>query len=429
VDYGPDATEMVDFDKVSLDLENPRHEPYGDEEEAIEYLCENEDVLALARDIVSYGLNPLELFGLLKDESGGYFVAEGNRRFCALMLLNDPELTPARFKKDFEKLAAKWTDIDQVFGVVFEDREEVKLWLDRIHAGYNEGRGRRGWNAEQKARNSGYSKNDLAQIILDLGQEKGFIDAEERVGRLSTVQRYIVNPIFRDALGLDATDLSNVRTTMPIDEFDIAFEKFLRDVAEKRITTRADREAIIKYANQLRTLDGVTGARGEKTSISQPEDTDDTEDDAKDKPKKPKAPSRLPYNQDLMDALEAIPSYKLSKVYYSLCSIGLKTHAPLLYVGAWTFLETLTAICGRNSATDFHSFLSGQRLEELGVGKKAEVKSEREAIKRVSELGNSTKHNKTSAAFNGEMLANDMQLLERTLIALARSAKGQVTSD
>ncbi len=429
MDYGPAATEMVDFDKVSLDLENPRHDPYGDEEEAIEYLCENEDVLALAKDIVAHGLNPLELFGLLRDDSGGYIVAEGNRRFCALMLLNDPELAPARFKKDFEKLAAKWTDIDQVFGVTFDDREEVKLWLDRIHAGYNEGRGRRSWNAEQKARNSGYSKNDLAQIILDLGQERGFIDAEERVGRLSTVQRYVVNPIFRDALGLDGSDLSDIRTTMPIDEFDVAFEKFLRDVAERRITTRDDREAIIRYANQLRTLDGITGTRGDKTSITEPDASDDEEQEKKDKPKKPKAPSRIPYSQTLMDALEAIPSYKLSKVYYSLCSIGLKTHAPLLYVGAWTFLETLTAVCGRNSTTDFHSFLSGQRLEDLGVGKKADVKSEREAIKRLSELGNSTKHNKTAAAFNGEMLANDMQMLEPTFIALARDAKGKVATD
>lgn len=79
MDYGPDATEMVDFDKVSLDLENPRHEPYADEEEAIEYLCENEDVLALARDIVTHGLNPLELFGLLKIDSDEYVVAEGIR--------------------------------------------------------------------------------------------------------------------------------------------------------------------------------------------------------------------------------------------------------------------------------------------------------------------------------------------------------------
>ena len=54
-------------------------------------------------------------------------------------------------------------------------------------------------------------------------------------------------------------------------------------------------------------------------------------------------------------------------------------------MGAWTFLETLTAICGRNSNTDFHSFLSGQRLEDLGVGKKTDVKSEREAIKRISD--------------------------------------------
>ena len=59
MDYGIESAKMIDVDRVFLDLSNPRHEPYADEDEAIEYLCREEQVLPLARDIVSNGLNPL----------------------------------------------------------------------------------------------------------------------------------------------------------------------------------------------------------------------------------------------------------------------------------------------------------------------------------------------------------------------------------
>ena len=193
--YGVESAKMIDVDRVFLDLSNPRHTPFEDQNEAIEYLCREEQVLSLALDIATNGLNPLELFALIADGDNAYFSAEGNRRLCALKLLNDPDLAPANLRTDFKKAAARCNPIEQLFVVIFNDREKVKLWLDRIHAGFAGGRGRRQWNAEQKARNSGYSKNDLAQIILDMGQDQGLITLAERQGRISTVQRYLANPL------------------------------------------------------------------------------------------------------------------------------------------------------------------------------------------------------------------------------------------
>ena len=37
----------------------------------------------------------MELFALLPDGDKAYLAAEGNRRLCALKLLNDPDLAPA----------------------------------------------------------------------------------------------------------------------------------------------------------------------------------------------------------------------------------------------------------------------------------------------------------------------------------------------
>ena len=421
MDYGISSAQMIDVDRVFLDLGNPRHEPFVDQDAAIDYLCRNEQVLQLARDIAENGLNPLELFALIPDGDDAYLSTEGNRRLCALMLLIDPDLAPADFRSDFDRIANSWTPIRQLFAIVFKNRDEVRLWLDRIHAGFAEGRGRRQWNAEQKARNSGYSKNVLAQRVLDAGRQMAFITEDQRKGRLSTVQRYLGNPHMRNALGLNASNLERITTDLSEDDFGIVFRRFMEDVAAKKITTRADSAGIQSYANKISHLDGVSGKRGESRPIAtmgKPR-----KEDPERKPKRPKKPQKLPFSEHLYDALSEIPSYKLEKMYYSLCSLKLDDHTPLLSVGTWSFVETLTALVGRNVDTSFHSYLSAQKLKKLGVGGGKETKPIREAFARLSEFGNTTKHHQSAAAFNGDQLANDVETIEGTLVALAKEAR------
>jgi hypothetical protein len=155
----------IPVDRIFLDLKNPRHKPYENESEVIEYLCREEYVYALAKDIAQVGLNPLELFAVIPLASNGrrsaksYVVAEGNRRMCALKLLHDPELAPANLRKDFTKLAEKAPDFDEVLGVVFNDKAKSDIWLERIHNGPQGGIGRRTWNPDQKTRHFGDKKN------------------------------------------------------------------------------------------------------------------------------------------------------------------------------------------------------------------------------------------------------------------------------
>jgi hypothetical protein len=106
--------QTISVDRIFLDLANPRHKPYKTESEVIEYLCREEYVFALAKDIVKIGLNPLELFALipLDKEKGSrrtFMVAEGNRRMCAIKLLHDPDLAPAKLRKDYAKMAQDTT--------------------------------------------------------------------------------------------------------------------------------------------------------------------------------------------------------------------------------------------------------------------------------------------------------------------------------
>lgn len=432
---GTEARRRVAVDRVFLDLENPRHEPYQSQDEVIEYLCKAELTLEIANDIAKNGLNPLELFALIpenisdEDQNGTFIAAEGNRRLCALKLLRDPDLAPADKRKGFENAAEGWTPIRQISAVVFDNREAVKLWRDRTHSGLASGVGRKQWNAEQKARHTGSNnKNKLAQSILDYMEGKSFLRPEDRTGRLSTVQRYLSNPNMRKALGIDSSDPDNISRIRPFKEFEIILKKFTEDIVNRFVTTRDNAERITDYSYKLTELKGVKG------EIIQPQPLDgDLSNKSKGKSKKqsskPEKIKRIRHSPQIHDALESMENYKLRKLYYSICNITLRDHTPLLAVGVWSFMETLTANAGRDTDTSFPDFLSPHRLSTLGLGRNKETKPIRDIVKRISEYGNSTKHHKTSAAFNDEQLANDVETLEELLLKLAEEAKDKMAEN
>lgn len=168
----------ISVDRIFLDLTNPRHKAYENEQEVIEYLCRHEQILPLARDMALIGLNPLEAFavepiGPKKTRKPTYVVAEGNRRLCAIKLLHDPDRAPTNVRKEFLKLAHGSTrSFARIPTVIFENKEERKLWLDRIHGGPQGGIGRKPWNSEQKTRHIGDRKNVTAQTILDYAEKR-----------------------------------------------------------------------------------------------------------------------------------------------------------------------------------------------------------------------------------------------------------------
>ena len=422
--YGSHAAKMIDTKCIFLDENNPRHEPFESQSEVIEFLCKGEYVLELAKDISKHGLNPIELFALIpkivRGKTKKYIVAEGNRRFCALLLLNDPELAPTKKRKEFQKLADNWQAIPKVFSMIFSGRDEVKLWLDRIHGGVQGGIGRKPWDAEQKARNSGNKKNQLAQEVLDYAQDKGFITTEERKGKLSVAQRFLANSLMRESLGLNTNNIEDISFFRPKKEFHLLLDQFVSDIASKEINTRANKNEIIEYSRNLQGLEGVTGKTTSPSSLGNSR-ASSSKPGSLARPKMPSRPKKLEYNDDTCELLKSINSYKLEKLYYSLCSIDLESHTPLLSVCVWSFCETLTARDGKSSDTDFLSYLSKAKLTSLGFDKGRGLTAIREVIKQVKEYGNTTKHDHTSAFFNGEQLANDFTALKPLIDAIANS--------
>jgi hypothetical protein len=416
----------IEVDRIFLYEENPRHEPIETEPEIIEHLCKDEQVYNLARSIADAGPNPLELLGLVEAPDSGskktYQAWEGNRRVCAIKLLNDPDRAPAHLRKDFARLSAEsgHVPIKKINCVVFDDHNDLKFWMGIIHDGFQGGVGRIDWNADQKARHFGTSsRNRLALAVLDAAQDMNLISKEEREGRLTTAQRYLNSSIVREAIGIDNSNPEDIAYNRPTDEFKKQLSRFIDDLKEgSRVTSRNNRPQIDAYGRTLARSKGISDQRiapqSLKTAVAA---TSKASAKRRTKPKQPRKLAHLDFNKELSGGLEAIRNSKLENLYYSLCQVHIQ-HAPLLTIGLWAFIESLCALAGKNDTTDFVSFYSKQKMAALGITEKAAI---REALNRIQRNGNSTKHHEVAASFDGRQLSNDLETLTPLLIKTVES--------
>lgn len=424
----PIGVENVSLNRLFLWLENPRHDPVASEPEAIQYLCEKESILPMAKDIAENGLNPLErvAFVAIPNSSAtpdkqSYYVVEGNRRLSALKLLRDPDLAPAKLKTQFEKLAKNWTAVTSMEGVVFPNREDARVWLKRIHTGALDGIGRRSWTPEQQARFDGDNKNKDAQLLLDYAQKEGLISEEDRKGKITTVQRFLGNAVFCDSLGIDkSSDAEELQRTRPAEDLKALTEKFMRDLVDgNKVNSRMNSDEIKKYARSLGNSNGLSGQRMDAVPINSAR-TGTRKGKVNRKPSKPDKARFVDSENDVTIALKKLQNEKLKSLYYSITQVELEDHTPLLAVGAWSFFETLTACAGRSEGTAFNAFLNKNKMTSYNItGKLAPLTT---ALERISEYGNSTKHHKLAGLFNGQQLHNDFAILKDVILACISEA-------
>jgi hypothetical protein len=122
-----------------------------------------------------------------------YQAWDGNRRVCAIKLLNDPDLAPPHLRKDRARLAAAsaHVPIKKINCVVFDDHDDLRFWMGIIHDGVQGGVGKLDWDPQQKAQFFGSSRNRVALAVLDTAEQMGLITKEEREGKLTTAQRFL----------------------------------------------------------------------------------------------------------------------------------------------------------------------------------------------------------------------------------------------
>lgn len=416
------------FGQIFLDLDNPRHESFTLESEVIEFLCRHENILPLAKDIVANGLNELELIGLIPDENSdddapAYFVAEGNRRVCALKLLLDPDRAPSKLKKGFGQLAANWPGMDPLQCALFANREAVDLWLSRIHDGEQGGVGRSKWNADQSQRHSGSAKNKIAMHLLDYAEESGLISKEARKGKLTTATRYLTKKPVQEAMGLDVSDLEKIRTTKPKSDFDKLLGKFTADLQSNYANSRAKGSAAFEAYG--RELSSVQQSNGGSTPRLLRQTKNAPLSDALTRRRRTaiKPHSTVPFDHEIMDGLKSLNNQKLVNLYYSITSVTLQPHAPLVSIGAWAFLESLSANAGRSENQNFLDYFNKQRRANYGLPTGKDSKAVSEALRHVAASGDVAKHDATAAQFNGEQLVNDLNTLKVLILKCIEEAK------
>lgn len=418
--------EPIEVERIFLYEENPRHEPIESEPEIIEHLCKDEQVYNLARSISEAGPNPLELLGLVQIPGSGaaatkkvYQAWEGNRRVCAIKLLNDPDLAPPHLRKDFARLASSsdHIPIKKINCVIFDDHDDLRFWMGIIHDGAQAGVGRLDWDAAQKARHFGSSRNRVALAVLDTAEAMNLISKEERDGKLTTAQRFLNRSVVREALGIDTSNPEDVTYNRPLEDFQKQLSIFINDLRESvRVTSRNNQAQIDAYGRKLARNSDITGERIEPLSLKT---ASAAKVKRKKQPKRPRKLIHLEYDKGLATAIEVLRSNKLENLYYSICSVRIE-HAPLLTIGIWAFIESLSARAGKNDNTDFVAYFSNQRLSDLGfAGRKAGPI--REALTRIQRNGNATKHHEIAASFDGQQLSNDLATITPLLIKTVES--------
>lgn len=245
--------------RLHLDGQNPRHEPSADEPSIISYLVRNEHVLPLAQDICARGLSPLERLAVIPHPTldGHFVMVEGNRRLCAMKLLRDPAKAPAAERKAFKRLADQQPRLPRQLDVaVFDSRDDANSWIALKHGGLQGGVGTKNWNASQSSRFleslSGVKKpNSLALAVLDYASDCGLITADQRAAiAITTVTRYLTNPVVRSALGLASA--SEFKIDVPEAEFRAVLGQFLADVVDGReVSSRSKSADRASYGRKL----------------------------------------------------------------------------------------------------------------------------------------------------------------------------------
>ncbi|MFS8182110.1 hypothetical protein ACMG4P_11215 [Pseudovibrio denitrificans] len=430
---------------IILDLENPRYDKCKSQSDAIASLCKTEQIYALAKDIMENGLNPLEKFALLEVKEDGkrqYVVLEGNRRACALTLLKTPKKGPVAEQERFKRLGKKYDPIKMVPAVVFSDRQTARIWLERLHDGPQGGRGRKKWDARQRERFSNTNRNAIAAAILDYAEDQQWVTTEETRGRLTTLSRYVNNPLFRKTTGiLSVSADGHLETNLNEEEFARVLKILVDELVSNKLSSRSDAKDIVRHGEQLAEQANLPEEREEIHSSADFEEEvfDNSEQSAALEANlndsissgngKPKKQTKISRSSEIKKRLEEGEFQKLSSIYYSLTTLSVTNHTPLLTIGAWAFLEILSKSCGAKDNVSFESFFSKQRLKNDLHFPANKERAISEAISRISRYGNITKHDENSGAFNGEQLINDMKTLDELIVKsldelLSKAKKG-----
>lgn len=267
--------------RLSLDCGNPRHPQQSTQRDVVRWMTEGtgrigDKLLALARDMAFYGLNPAERVMVIADskKTDEYTVIEGNRRVAAVKLINNPSLAPTpqwaeRFKK-IQKSATASTK--SLRCTIFELPDEAYHFIELKHLGESGGAGVVPWDTEQKARHSlralKHARHHKAVTLLDFIKAKSNDKDAKTFAKsgfpITTLDRLLSDRDFRDFLGLCLDTTGELAFRIAPSEALKPINKVIRDFGSGHRNVRH----VINKKQRTEYIDGVGPAdRADHTRI------------------------------------------------------------------------------------------------------------------------------------------------------------------
>lgn len=252
--------ENIDVNSLQLSNNNPRL-----------FLNENSDVfeemihdqgtkiIALAEDIIEYGLNPTEFFAVYPSETKGKFiVAEGNRRLTAIKIINEPTLIERINKSYFDRIkkviSGRKIQIGVVSCHVFQSYNDPYLhhWLAIKHMGNNDGKGTIKWDSYQKQH---YIKDQTGNSrLLDLHNELvslGILQQFEIDSISKTNWERLLGKTGMRYLGLSLVKSKYIIPTNNIEIFTLKIRKICEKLSYQTVRIVYDNKGIQALLNEV----------------------------------------------------------------------------------------------------------------------------------------------------------------------------------
>lgn len=436
-------------DDLSLDEDNYRFKAAPNQKACIEkiYLSNPPYFKNMMTSVAEDDLGELLLVYQDKKDS---IVLDGNRRLAALKVLSNPKkYAPSEAIKDHAEtlLSSHKVDFNDIQAQVSRDKQLIfKTVYERHAAGH--GKSRIGWSAYGAARfrydQQVEDGNDWYSIALLLETEKkhpkwtDFIDSGD-------YSHEVFRRIFKAALDKGVISRSlfsdrNQRIKSSVDK------KLLKDAVDKvgsfltamqnkdlslsRSGKYADKASVDDYISQFKlSPDNARSKPPAGTPASGPSSTPPTTggtpaatgatggaSGSTTATPKDKKSYGIDQSNAITNKLQALKSQKLLGLYKSLCTVSLFQHPQLLYAGAWSFFETLSALLGKTEGTSFDSYL-GSQMNNMGYTR-AEKKDFTKPLKDVADTGNLNKHSGTYHSTTAYQLRADFTTLEPFILAL-----------
>ena len=234
--------------------DNKRYiEPVGDEVNSVIAMFNvvngkpKEEMVALALDISTNGLNPFEQpIVWFDDELGKYVVVEGNRRVICIKMMtiykNCPDITQAIPEQAKTIFALNYNYGDEIDCVVYDELDDANAVLSKIHQDINGGVGRKQWGHQEKDKNNAEMGNKSKTYAL-IEFVKKYNNAEKELLRkmnstkwTSKLERVVGFSFFKDVYNITFDNNNGVIYRDDIEHVYKMLAKLILDLITKPAT-------------------------------------------------------------------------------------------------------------------------------------------------------------------------------------------------